>query len=137
AVCEDRGSIRLAAAAAVFEQTDALVLNAPFANALAQTLLHEREPIVNGPAGQVVVEPVHMVTDIGHAVMQTERLGNVEAVLLIDAEANWIGQHRLSGEQTDFQPLGGANPLDGERGVVGSSSNLWIERRVIALRLIR
>ena len=38
--------------------------------------------------------------------VEAERLGDVEAVLLVEGEGDRVGQHRLGGEELDLEPLG-------------------------------
>ena len=71
---------------------------------LAQIFLVHGHAVGDGPAGQVVVEPVHVPAGVGHAGAMTERLGDVDDPLFIDAEGDRVGQERLGREQLDGQP---------------------------------
>ena len=124
AVREDRGPIGLAAAGRIFQEADTLVLDGPLGQVLADMLLHHGDAILDGAAGKVVVEPVHMVAHIRHAVVQPERLGHVEAILKINAKAHRIGQQRLRSEQAGLEAPGHLNAFAGEAGFVGERGDL-------------
>ncbi len=122
AVGEDGGLVGPSVSGGVFEEPDAVVLDAVVLEVIAEFALHHGDAVVHGAAGEVVVEPVRVAADVGDAVVEAEGLGDVEAVLLIDGEADRVGDHRLGGEEIDLETVGdldaflGLHPFVGGRG---------------------
>ncbi len=77
---------------------DAVVLEV-----VAELALQHGDAVGDGAAGEVVVEPVHVAADVGDAVVEAEGLGDVEAVLLIEGEADGVGDQRLGGPEIDLE----------------------------------
>ena len=107
-------------------------------NLAAELALHHGDAVGDGAAGEVVVEPVHVAAVVGDAVVQAERLGDVEAALLVEGEADGVGQHRLGGEEIDLEAVGdldallGLHPLVGGRGdfrLIGRRAGSVSDRR--------
>ena len=92
------------------------------------------DAVGDGAAGEVVVEPVHVAADVGDAGVQAKRLGDVEAVLLVEAEADRVGQHRLGGPEIDLEAGGDADALQGQLAFVGSESDLRLVGRFAGRR---
>ena len=74
------------------------------ANPAPEVFLVHRHAVGDRPAGQVVVEPVHVLARVGHPVAEAKRLGDVDDPFFIDAEGDRVGQERLGREQLDGQP---------------------------------
>ena len=95
-----------AVAVAVHDPTHPLVLDVVPGEPGPEILLVHGDAVGDGPGGQIVVEPVHMVAGIGHPVAMAERLGDVEHPLLVDGERHRVRQERLGREQLDGQSGG-------------------------------
>ena len=89
----------------VLDQADAVVLDLVARKSLPQMLPVHGDAVGDGAAGEVVVEPVHVAAVVGDARVQPERLGDVASPLLVEAEADGVGQQRLGGPEFDFQRL--------------------------------
>ncbi len=91
----------------------------------SQKLLVHGDAVGDRAAGEVGVEPVHMVSRVSHAGVQPKRLGDVDDSFFIDAEGNRIGQKRLGRELLDGEPAryterpDGLLPLVRRRGKKG------------------
>ncbi len=106
AISEDRRMIGLAVAVAVLDPTDAVVLDAVSLKLrLTEIFAEHRHTVIHRPARQVGVEPVHVAPRIGHARAMAERLGHVEASLMVHRERDGVRQQRLRREQLDRKPL--------------------------------
>ena len=73
------------------------------AKSLPQEFLVHGHAVGDRPAGQVVVEPVHVLARVGHARVQAKRFGDVGHSLFIDAEGHRVGQERLGRKQLDLE----------------------------------
>ena len=124
AVGEDRGLVGPAVAGRVLDQADAVVVDAVVLEVVAELALVHGDAVVDGAAGEVVVEPVHVAADVGDAVVKAEGLGDVEAVLLIDGEADGVGEQRLGGEEIDLEALGDLDAFLRLHPLVGGGGDL-------------
>ncbi len=57
------------------------------------------EAVVDGAAGEVVVEPVHVAADVGDAVVQAEGFDHVEAAVGVDIEGDGVGEVGLGRDE--------------------------------------
>ena len=107
--------VGLAVAVAVLDELEALrgAFHLPDARVTAELTDH-RLAVGDDAAGGVVVEPVHHLPDVQHAVVQPEGFGDEEAALLVDVERDRVGQARLGGEQLGLEPFGQAELTDGQ-----------------------
>ena len=93
-----------------------------------QIFLVHGDAVGDRPAGQVVVEPVHVPAGIGHSRTVAKGLGDVKHPFFIDAEGDRIGQQRLGREQLDVQTFRHAERSDRLDGLIGGGSNCWVVR---------
>jgi hypothetical protein len=113
AVGEDQRPIGDAVAVQVLEAPDALLLHAVVGEALALAPAHHLDPVGDGAAGQVVVQPVHVLADVGDAGVQAEGLADVDAPARIQRDRHGIGDQRLGRHELDVESFGNAE--GGER----------------------
>ena len=102
---------------------------------LPQVFLVHGHAIGDRPAGQVVVEPVHVPARVGHPLVQAERLGDVSDPFLIDAEGDRVGQERLGGEQLDLEPGRHAERPDRSLSLVDAGAMRVVGLTAWAVRL--
>jgi hypothetical protein len=115
-VLRERGRVVDAAVpVAILEQAHAL-RRGQLRVLVAQELPVHRLAVRDGAAGQVVVHPSHVAADVEGAVAEAVRLDDVDAALLVKAEADGIDEVGLRGDEVELQPLGRAQPLDGLLG---------------------
>ena len=105
AVGEDHGRIGPAVAVAVLDEPDPVVFGAVLRELLAQILAVHGDPVGDGAAGEVVVEPVHVLAVVGGPFVQAERLGHEQPSALVEAEGDRVGHQRLGGIELEPEPL--------------------------------
>ena len=99
----------------VLDQADAVVLGlVASANLSLRYLRYIAHAILDGAAGEVVVEPVHVAAIVGDAVVETKGLGDEAAALVVKGEADGIGQQRLGRPQGRRQPWSETKTFDGQ-----------------------
>ena len=105
AVGEDHGRIGPAIAVAVLDKTDPVMFGAVLLELLAQILSVHGNPVSDCAAGEVVVEPVHVLAVIRDALVQAEGLSHVQPSPLVEAEGHGVSHQRLGGIELEPKPL--------------------------------
>ena len=95
-------------------------------------LVH-RHTIRHCTTGQVVFKPVHVAADIRNALMMAKGLYHISPAFFVEAEGDWIGQHRLGGHELHFGPDRQSEAGDGVFAFVRSLSH----RRAILVGHLR
>jgi hypothetical protein len=104
--------VRFAVTVGIEHEAKAFGFAGVVGDAVALVLFHHGDAIRDRSVGEIVVEPVHVTADVGHAGMQPIGFGDVEAALMIDAESNGIGEKRFGGDQLDLETFGHSEALD-------------------------
>ncbi|MBK7999587.1 MAG: hypothetical protein IPK15_12945 [Verrucomicrobia bacterium] len=130
AIREDGGLVRLAVAIAVPKEAETVRVLLVILDAFPLVLGHVGNTLLDGLYREFLVEPVHVATDVGDTRVQAERLGDVEATLLVDAESDRIREVRFGGGQFDLEPLGHAEAFQCQFAFIGRGLN---RRRISAL----
>ena len=125
AVGEDGGVVGMAVLVAVFEEADAVAVLGEEVGLAGHAAANEGFAVVDGPAGEVFVEPGHASADVHgaggglEAFVHAEDLDDEEAALLIDGEGDGMGEEGFGGEEGDLEAGGGLEALDGGLAFVG------------------
>ncbi len=130
AVGEDGRGVGDAVAVRVAHETDPLVLDfVLLRELLARVLLVHRDAVGHRARGDVLVEPIHVVADVRHALVVAEGLRDEETRFAADpvgVEADRVREQRLGGEELDLEA---GRDLDArERGLalVGGGRDLGL-----------
>ena len=106
AVGPDDGLVRLAGPGRILNPLDAVVFDAVGLDPGAELALEHGDAIFDGATSEVVVEPISMAANVGDAGVKAKGFGDVEAILVVNGEADGIGKQRLSGPEIDFEAGG-------------------------------
>ena len=98
AVGKHRGVVEHAVAVGVAESAKpvGVVGEAPHLVALVHG-----EHVAGALGCQFLVEPVHVLANIGDAFVKAETFDDVKVAVLVDVERDWVGQQRLGGGEAD------------------------------------
>ena len=75
--------------------------------------------VLHALRGQFLVQPIHVLADVGHALVQSERLNHVKVALLIDVKSNRIGKQRLCRNEINREAIGELEALHGAIPLIG------------------
>ena len=129
ALGEDGALVGHAGAGRVPDEVDlVVVLLEAFVGRLSGILLLvDGQAIGDGLAGDVVLHPVHVAARVGHAGVESGRLGDVEPALVVEGDRDRIFEQRLRGPEFDLEVAGDMGL--GERILDGSAGRLLGGRR--------
>src|SRR5437016_1270262 len=99
AVGKDGGLVGHSVAVRILQEAHAIVDDLVAGEFFFQMLPVHGNPVGDGAASEIVVEPVHMSAVVGDAMKYPERLGDVAAPLLVEAECDRVGQQWLGSKQ--------------------------------------
>ena len=124
-VGEHLGHVGAAVAVLVLEEADALgVLVVVLHPLLAEVASHHHEAILDGLAGEVLVQPVHDAADVGHAAPGAEAFDDEDAAIVGDVKGHAMGDVGLGGEELALPALGDAEPFEEAFALVGGGGDL-------------
>ena len=96
---------------------------------LTQIATHRRQAILHGPVGQILLQPGHVPSHVGHTLMDSKGLGDVDISLHVDIEGNRVGQKRLGRYQIDHEMISSADMPEIPPGLAGRSFYIRFEDR--------
>ncbi len=108
---EDSGLVRNARALGVLQERNTIVFGLIGRELVFEEFFVHGHAIGHGPAGEIVVQPVHVIAIIRYAVVEAKRLSHVAASPVVETKADRVRQQWLGGPNAALDALGHAKAL--------------------------